>query len=66
MEPKNGYFLNMVKKTPILAFSYFALFSNFPSNKEKSNNILLKDYLFLELPDIWLLIVPRNLVLELS
>jgi hypothetical protein len=49
----------------ILIFSYFILFSNSLLNKKNFNNILLKDYLLLELLDIWLLIVFRNLILEL-
>jgi hypothetical protein len=65
MEFENKYFLNMIKKTPILTFFYFVLFPNSLLNKKKSNNILLKDYLFLELLNTWLLIAFGNLILEL-
>jgi hypothetical protein len=61
---ENKYFLNIIKKTPILVFSCSILFPSFLLNKEKFNNILLKDYLFLKLLNIWLLIVLGNLVLE--
>jgi hypothetical protein len=49
---ENKYFLNIIKKIFILIFSYSILFPNSSSNKEKSNNILLKDYLLLELLDV--------------
>jgi hypothetical protein len=52
IELENKYFLNIIEKTPIPAFSYSASFLNSLLNKEKSNNILLKNCLFLELSDI--------------
>jgi hypothetical protein len=52
MKLKNKYFLNIIKKMSVLVFSYSVSFPSFSSNKKGSNNILLKDYLFLELPDI--------------
>jgi hypothetical protein len=66
MKLENKYFLNIIKKISILAFFYFVSFLSFLSNKKGSNNILLKDYLPLELPNIWSLIIPRNLALKLS
>jgi hypothetical protein len=64
MEFENKYFLNIIKKIFIPIFFYSTLSPNFFLNKKRSNNILLRDYLFLDLLDIWLLIISRNLVLE--
>jgi hypothetical protein len=46
-------------------FFYSILFPSFFLNKEGSNSILLKNYLFLDLLDTWLLITPKNLILNL-
>jgi hypothetical protein len=52
MKFENKYFLNIIKKMFILVFFCSILFPNSLSNKKESNNILLKNYLFLELLDI--------------
>jgi hypothetical protein len=52
MKLENKYFLNIIKKTFILMFSYSVLFPNSLLNKKRFNNILLKNYLPLELSDI--------------
>jgi hypothetical protein len=49
---ENKYFLNIIKKKFILVFSYFISSPNFLSNKKRFNNILLKNCLSLELPNI--------------
>jgi hypothetical protein len=64
VELENKYFLSIIEKISILIFFYSILFLNSLLNKKGFNNILLKNYLFLELLDVWSLIVLRNLALE--